>query len=79
MSQPLAQKYGMHTLTLAPMSEPGSGASNGAISGDVHKLLDPDNPMLWLLGIGAATLGLVAASTSLRVGPVRGSVTVGKG
>jgi hypothetical protein len=79
MSQPLASKYGMHSLTLAPMSEPGSGASNGAISGDVHKLLDPDNPMLWLLGIGAATLGLVAASTSLRVGPVRGSVTVGKG
>lgn len=78
--QNLASKYGMPggNLTLAPMSEPGSGAANGAIVGSARKLIDPDNPMFWLVGIAAATLGLVAASTSLRVGPVRGAVSVGK-
>lgn len=76
-----AQKYGMHSggLTLAPAMEVGSGVTNGAVTpGGIRGLLDPENPAFWLISIAAATLGLVAASTSLRVGPVRGSVNVGK-
>lgn len=73
-----ASKYGMH-VTLAPSDQNGgAGASNGAVTGDVRRLLDPDNPMLWLLGIGAATLGLIAFNGSVRVGPAHASAGVGK-
>jgi hypothetical protein len=75
-----ARKYGMH-LTLAPSDQTvgGAGASNGAVTGGAKALLDPENPMLWLLGIGAATLGLIAFNTSVRVGPVHASGGIGKG
>lgn len=77
MANGLASKYGMHGLTLAQHSEAGSGVSNGAITADAKRLLDPDNPLLWLLGIGAVTLGLVGLSTSARVGPLRASASAG--
>lgn len=75
-----ADKYGLNLggLTLAPQGMAGSGASNGAVASSTRSKLDPENPFLWLLGLGALTLGLVAASTSLRVGPVRASVSAGK-
>lgn len=75
----LARKYGAPGLTLAPQGMPTTGSSNGAVTaGGLTSRIDGDNPMLWLFGIGAVTLGLVAASTSLRVGPVRASVSAGK-
>lgn len=37
-----------------------------------------DNPMVWLVGVGAVTLGLVAFSTHVRVGEFSASVTGGK-
>jgi hypothetical protein len=77
----LANKYGatFGGLTLAPQGMPGTGSSNGAtVTGGLTSRLNSENPLLWLFGIGAVTLGLVAASTSLRVGPVRASVSAGK-
>jgi hypothetical protein len=75
-------KYGMHNLTLAPAPSDaniGSGASNGAVvTHPALGRLNPENPMLWLLGIGAVTLGLIGATTSVRFGPIRGSASVGK-
>lgn len=38
----------------------------------------PDSPLFWFAAIFAATVGLAAASTSFRVGPVRASVSAGK-
>lgn len=72
-------KYGMPTLAPATATA-GAGASNGIVATErgFSGRLDPENPMLWLLGIGAVTLGLVAASTSVRVGPVKVSASAGK-
>lgn len=80
MYDTLSQKYGAaHGLTLNPAGAiPGQGASNGAVTTVPFGKFDVDNPMLWLVGIGAATLGLVFASTSVRVGPLRASVSAGK-
>lgn len=41
-------------------------------------LWHPDNPMFWFAGLLAVTVGLVAASTQLRIGPVRASLAAGK-
>jgi hypothetical protein len=72
-----SSKYGMPLL--APMTADVSGLDNAVTPSHAGRgQLDPDNPMLWLLGIGAVTLGLVAASTHVRVGPVTASLSAGK-
>lgn len=75
-----AAKYGM-TPQAAEMTSPDlpfTGASNGAVTGKhARKFLDATNPELWLVGIGAATLGLIAVSTSVRVGPLHLSASAG--
>jgi len=73
------QRYGLG-LTLSPAPPPGpigSGVHNGAVTGSRMSGLDPDNPMLWLLGIAAVTLGLIGATTSVRFGPFRASASAG--
>lgn len=72
-----SSKYGM---PYAPIAIPAStGLDNAVTPSNVGRgQLDPENPMLWLLAIGAVTLGLVAASTHVRVGPVSASVSAGK-
>lgn len=62
----------------APATPYGSGAANGAVTSSPgsKSLMSGDNPGLWLLGIGAATLGLIAASTSIKVGPFHASASV---
>lgn len=68
-------------LTLSPAAPPGpvgSGVHNGAVTGSRMGRLDAENPMLWLVGLGAVTLGLIAASTSVRLGPLRVSASAGK-
>lgn len=68
-------KYNMPAY--APQGADNSGAANGAVTGINANLgqLGPTNPALWLLGIGAITLGLVAFSTHVRVGGVSASVS----
>lgn len=76
-SQTGYSKYGMNA---APYGADVSGAANGAVntlaSASTGKL-NVDNPMLWLFGIGAVTLGLVAFSTHVRVGKFNASVSGG--
>lgn len=43
-----------------------------------HGWLDPESPQLWLFGIGAVTLGLVAFSTHVRVGKFSADLSGGK-
>ena len=40
--------------------------------------IDPHNPVVWLGGILAATVGLAAVAGSARVGPVKVGAAVGK-
>ena len=75
----LARKYGAPGLTLAPQGMPTTGSSNGAVTaGGLTSRIDGDNPMLWLFGIGAVTLGLIGANASFRAGPFRASAGAGK-
>jgi len=63
---------------------PSFGADVSAISGsavttgDAHLgSMSAENPMVWLVGIGAVTLGLVAFSTHVRVGKFSASASAG--
>lgn len=40
--------------------------------------LSPANPVVWLAGIAAVTVGLVAVSGSVRLGRAKVAVTAGK-
>jgi hypothetical protein len=56
-----------------------SGAANGAVTTrDSHVAsVNAENPFVWLFGLGALTLGLVAFSTHVRVGNIRAGVDAG--
>lgn len=71
-------KYNM--ASFGPASADEHAAANGAVTGvDAHVgSINPENPMLWLFGIGALTIGLVGVSTHLRVGNVRVGADAGK-
>lgn len=73
-----AAKYNLALVGAAPPVAPvGSGAGNGAVTTDpTSGRFNIDGPMVWLLGIGAATLGLIAVSTSIRVGPFKASASI---
>ncbi len=71
-------KYGM--AYQQPSGRDDSAAANGAVtSGHAHvaSMRSAENPAVWLLGIGAVTLGLVAFSTSVRVGKLSASLSAG--
>lgn len=63
-----------------------SGTTPSPIAAVTGSLLDrgdgkpwhPDNGLFWFGVIAATTLGLIGASTSLRVGPFRAAVSGGK-
>lgn len=58
------------TAGLANSVHPG-GVTDGA------RPYDPDSALFWFGLILTATLGLVAASTSIRVGPLKASASAG--
>jgi hypothetical protein len=39
----------------------------------------PQHPMLWFGAVAGVTLGLIAVSTHVRVGPFKASASAGKG
>lgn len=65
-----------------------SGASTlgtGVVSGTPSPLdkgtgrpWHPDNPLFWFGMLAAVTFGLIGASTAVRVGPFKGSVSAGR-
>lgn len=71
-----AAKYGLGVGQ--PLTHDVHAASVGAVTHAAQKVGSLDNPMLWLLGIGAVTIGLVAVSTSVRIGPLHASLSGGK-
>lgn len=72
----VAAKYGMIQI-VPPPGPSGAGLANGSVTTDpATARFSVDSPMVWLVGIGAATLGLIAASTSIRVGKFRASAQI---
>ena len=72
-------KYGLYesapspaTTELTAIASPRAGAA--AVSNPLH----PDNPLFWFGLIGAATFGLMAFSTNVRVGKATAGIHVGK-
>jgi len=57
---------------LNAMATPAAGAAAAG------SLLSLHNPLTWFGIIAAVTLGLAAVSTSVRVGPVKAGIAVGK-
>lgn len=70
-------KYGMARVQLAGTDT--SGAANGAVTSGQLATHSIENPMVWLIGIGAVTLGLVAFSTHVRIGAFKASASAGSG
>lgn len=67
---------------IAPYQPAGAdehAAANGAVSTSAANVgtVNPDNPMLWLFGIGALTIGLIGVSTHVRVGTLRAGFDAG--
>ena len=70
-SPPSAAAGGQPTVELSAVPSPAAGAAA------VGNPLNPENPLFWLGLIGAATFGLMAFSTNVRVGNARAGVSVG--
>lgn len=76
MQTQIGGKYNMSQLQVVGSDV--SAAANGAVSTVASgAALSADSPMLWLLGIGAVTIGLVAFSTHFRVGSLRVAASAG--
>lgn len=60
------------TTELHAVPTPKEGAAKAASP------LSPDNPLFWFGGLAAVTFGLMAFSTSVRVGKTTASVNLGK-
>ena len=72
-----ASKYGLnpHAPATAVATELHSAAGPSPL--DVAKPWHADSPLFWFGAIAAATFGLLAVSTSVRVGPVRVTAAAG--
>lgn len=70
-------KYNMNVMQ--PYGADVSAVSSSAVTTNDSHLgsLNADNPMVWLVGIGAVTLGLVAFSTHVRIGKFSASASAG--
>lgn len=71
-----AAKYGL--ATGQPLSRDQHAASNSAVTTTGPAGLSLENPLLWLVGLGAVTIGLAAVSVSGRIGPIKASISGGK-
>lgn len=60
------------------LSFPGLARSTGPGANNPGPPWSPQNPLFWFGGLLALTLGFVAASTSVRIGPARASLDLGK-
>lgn len=72
-------KYAFLSANPGPRTPDASAVNNAAVtSGITPGRFSISNPMVWLLGIGAVTIGLVGASTHVRAGSFKASVSAGK-
>lgn len=78
--------YGVKPASMLP-APPVQGLDDGLARSAGPALLDrdgdskpwhPDSPLFWFGMLAAVTLGFVAVSTSVRVGPFKAAAAVGK-
>jgi hypothetical protein len=62
---------GSHTSDETPLARVAGPADNAVPAFSVH------SPMFWVAAILAGAVGLAAASTTVRVGPVKAGVSLG--
>jgi hypothetical protein len=71
-------KYGMGTAAASSMSELTAVPTPSKEANESAQPWNPANPLFWFAAIAAVTFGLMAVSTTVRVGPAKGSVSLGK-
>ena len=64
--------------TTTTPSELHSVASPSAGAAAAGSLFSPDNPLFWFGALAVLSLGLAAFSTTVRVGPAKASLNLGK-
>lgn len=72
-----AAKYGLDPGAPASAIDSPLHSAGGPAIGDVLPPWHMDSPLFWFGAIAAATFGLLAVSTSVRVGPVRVAASAG--
>lgn len=75
-----AARYGGSLLggqPASPLASELSTVRGPSESSDVFAF-HPESPLFWFAAIAAAAVGLMYASTTVRVGPVKASVSAGK-
>lgn len=78
-----ASKYGAAFMTPAPPATQDDSplvqiAGPAPAAKGAHSLWHPNSPLMWVGVILAGAVGLAAFSTTVRVGPVTASASVGK-
>lgn len=73
-------RYGGAMISGAPshVADDQLARTTGPAPADVAHPLAPGSPLLVFMVIAGAAVGLMYASTTVRVGPVRASVSAGK-
>lgn len=61
-----------------PMATLGQSAGPALLERDERRPWHPDSPLFWFGVLAATTLGLIGASTSVRVGPFKAAVAAGE-
>lgn len=79
-AQPPENKYGgafVSTQHKATDASPLPGVA-GPVPSSATSALSPHSPLFWVGALAAVSVGLMAYSTTVRVGPVSASVKAGK-
>lgn len=64
-------------LPSTPGHSPLSAATASQLDRHGNKPWHPDSPLFWFGILAATTLGLIGASTSVRLGPFKGALSAG--
>lgn len=81
----MANPYLMTGLSPVPQSPPPGGVPPAGVAsaiatdpyGGVPPLWSPDNPMLWIGVLIAAMTGFIGLAGAVKVGPIKGSASIG--
>lgn len=75
-----SSRTGLFSVPNTGMTAPEAGlASNPAsVHSAVGSILSPKNPLFWFGVVLGGTLGLIAVSGAIRVGPVKAGGQIGK-
>lgn len=75
-----SSRTGLFSVPSPGMTAPEAGLASNPIAGPSHirGILNPRNPLFWFGVILGSTLGLIAVSGAIKVGPVKAGGQIGK-